>query len=42
MIGPKRVKVKCELVELQPGRKLVWQLRRPLPAAGQADLQPAR
>jgi hypothetical protein len=30
MIGPKRVKVKYELVELQPGRKLVWQLRRPL------------
>ncbi|MGZ5917305.1 MAG: hypothetical protein ACXWJ4_08280 [Methyloceanibacter sp.] len=30
MIGLKRVKVKCELVELLPGHKLVWQLRRPL------------
>jgi hypothetical protein len=30
MIGQKRVKVRCELVELLPGRKLVWQLRRPL------------
>jgi hypothetical protein len=30
MIGRRRVKVKCELVELLPGRKLVWQLRRPL------------
>ena len=30
MIGRKRVNVKCELVELVPGRKLVWQLRRPL------------
>jgi hypothetical protein len=30
MIGQRRVKIKCELVELVPGRKLVWQLRRPL------------
>ncbi len=30
MIGQRRVKVKCELVELVPGRKLVWQVRRPL------------
>ncbi len=30
MIGDRRVKVTCELVELVPGRKLVWQLRRPL------------
>jgi hypothetical protein len=30
MIGQKRVKVRCELVELIPGRRLVWQLRRPL------------
>jgi hypothetical protein len=30
MIGHRRVKVKCELIELVPGQKLVWQLRRPL------------
>ncbi|HZP07963.1 hypothetical protein [Methyloceanibacter sp.] len=30
MIGQKRVKIRCELVELVPGRKLVWQVRRPL------------
>jgi uncharacterized protein YndB with AHSA1/START domain len=30
MIGNRRVKVTCELVDLVPGRKLVWQLRRPL------------
>jgi len=30
MIGQRRVKIKCELVELVPGRKLVWQMRRPL------------
>jgi hypothetical protein len=30
MIGQRRVKVRCELAELVPGRKLVWQLRRPL------------
>ncbi len=30
LIGPRRVKVRCELVELVPGRKLVWQLRGPL------------
>ncbi len=30
MIGGRRVKVTCELVELVPGRTLVWQLRRPL------------
>lgn len=30
MIGGRRIKVTCELVELVPGRTLVWQLRRPL------------
>ena len=30
MIGGRRAKVRCELVELVPGRTLVWQLRRPL------------
>ena len=30
MIGRRRAKVRCELVELVPGRTLVWQLRRPL------------
>ena len=30
MIGDRRVKVRCELVELVPGRTLVWQLHRPL------------
>jgi hypothetical protein len=30
MIGTHRVKVKCELVDLVPGKRLVWQLKRPL------------
>ena len=30
MIGDRRVKVTCELVDLVPGRQLIWQLRRPL------------
>ena len=30
LIGDRRIKVRCELVDLVPGRKLVWQLRRPL------------
>jgi hypothetical protein len=30
LIGDRRIKVTCELVELVPGRTLVWQLRRPL------------
>ena len=30
LIGDRRIKVTCELVDLVPGRTLVWQLRRPL------------
>jgi len=30
MVGDRRVRAKCELVSLVPGRELVWQLRRPL------------
>ena len=30
MIGQRWVKVRCELIELVPGERLVWQLRRPL------------
>jgi len=30
MVGNRRVKVTCELVDVELGNKLVWQLRRPL------------
>jgi uncharacterized protein YndB with AHSA1/START domain len=30
LVGNRRVKLTCELVDLMPGRKLVWQVRRPL------------
>jgi len=30
MVGNRRVKAKCELVSLMPGKELVWQLRWPL------------
>ncbi len=30
MLGDRRVKMTCEVVNLVPGQQLVWQLRRPL------------
>ena len=30
LVGNRRVRLTCDLVDLVPGRKLVWQLRRPL------------
>jgi hypothetical protein len=30
MIGARRVKIRCEVVDVVPGRSLVWQVRRPL------------